>query len=102
MIAYALPLAFLLISPVLPWKRAHDLAMTLCIYLLIKWLTDYRKCTVSYIECKLRGVKKEAGYLYRYLEPILNLNRHPDRRVFYFTTGLLVVLNSVARRYLII
>lgn len=99
MIAYALPLAFLLISPVLPWKRAHELAMTICIYLLIKWLTDYRKCTVSYIECKLRGVKKEAGYLYQYLEPIFNLNRHTDRHLFYFTAVILFILNWVARRF---
>jgi hypothetical protein len=81
----------------LPFQRAHEIAVVLLFYLLIKWLSDYRKCTISYLECKFRGVKKEQGYLNGYLEPIVNLNRHKDRYLFYFTAGLLIVLNIIGR-----
>jgi hypothetical protein len=74
---YALPLALLLASPFLPFRSAHVIALTACIYLLFKWVTNYRKCTASYLECKMRGVKKEQGYIYRYLNPIFDLRTNP-------------------------
>ena len=45
---------------------------TLTLYFGFKWITNYRKCTVSYIEVKLRGVKKEQGYLYTLLETAID------------------------------
>jgi len=40
----------------------QEFSIGICVYLLFKWITDYRKCTFSYIECKMiRGVKKEEG-----------------------------------------
>ena len=42
-------------------------------YLCFKWIFNYRKCTLSYYEIKLRGVKKEEGYLYRFLEQLVDL-----------------------------
>jgi hypothetical protein len=44
----------------------------LTLFFGFKWLFNYRKCTISYIEVKLRGVKKEEGYLYRLLDYIIN------------------------------
>jgi len=73
---YSLPLALLIASPILPFRSIRVIAITTCIYLLIKWVTDYRKCTASYLECKFRGVKKEQGYLYTYLDPILELRKY--------------------------
>jgi hypothetical protein len=43
------------------------------IFFLIKLLFNYRKCTISYIECKLRKVKKEEGYLNSFIDSILDL-----------------------------
>jgi len=42
------------------------------IFFGFKWMFNYRKCTISYIEVKLRGVKKEEGYLYRFLNDIVD------------------------------
>lgn len=89
---YALPLAFLIASPFLPF--GHGLATTICIYLLIKWLSDYRKCTVSYIECKMRGVKKNEGYINRFIDPLINLNRHPYAVYFYLVILLIAFGNN--------
>ena len=47
--------------------------ITLLIFFTLKIIFNYRKCTISYLECKIRGVKKEEGYLYQFLENIINI-----------------------------
>jgi hypothetical protein len=49
--------------------------VALLMFLALKIIFYYKKCTVSYIECKIRGVKKEKGYLYRLLDGIISV-RH--------------------------
>jgi hypothetical protein len=51
-------------------------------YIAFKMVFNYKKCTVSYIECKIRNVKKEDGYIYRFLDQFINL-RH-CRPYYYF------------------
>jgi len=46
-------------------------------YFLFKMITLYDKCTLSYLECKLRNVKKEDGYLHRFLHSIISLRDTP-------------------------
>lgn len=43
------------------------------IYSLFKIITNYRKCTISYLECKIRGVKREFGYLNSLIDGITDL-----------------------------
>ena len=65
----------------------------ICIYFAIKWLTDYRKCTISYIECKMRGVPKEKGYLNQLLTTIIDLNHHKYRYYIYIFTAIVFIIN---------
>jgi hypothetical protein len=44
-------------------------------FMALKVIFHYKKCTISYLECRLRGVKKEQGYIYRFLDGIIEL-RH--------------------------
>ena len=68
---------------------------TLCLslYFMLKWLTNYRKCTVSYLECKIRGVKKEQGYLYNILEEIFDLNQSNLKYLVYLFTIIILIIN---------
>ena len=43
-------------------KNINETSILFCIYFLYKWITNTNKCTLSYIECKIR-VKKEKGYI---------------------------------------
>ena len=50
------------------------------VYLLSRWLTNYRKCTVSYIEVASRNlaganISKEQGVLYTFLEVIFDMRK---------------------------
>lgn len=50
----------------------------LCLFFFFKWFTNYDACTLSYIECKLRGVKKEQGILYNFLKDLISINDNPQ------------------------
>lgn len=49
--------------------------VALLMFFTLKIILYYKKCTISYLECKIRGVKKEQGYLYRLLDGIISV-RH--------------------------
>ena len=53
-------------------KNLPNWYFALTVYFGFKWIFNYRKCTISYIECKLRNVKKEYGYLYQLLDYIID------------------------------
>lgn len=40
----------------------------LCIFLMLKWIFNYRKCTFGYLECKIRNVKREKGIINNFCE----------------------------------
>ena len=47
--------------------------MAITIFILFKIVFNYDKCTISYIECKIRGVKKTEGYLYTFLNNFIQI-----------------------------
>jgi hypothetical protein len=54
-------------------KPLHRTYIVILVFMLFKFITNYRLCTVSYIECKVRGVKHKDGYLNQVLDPIIDL-----------------------------
>ena len=52
----------------------HALSIVLCLFVMFRWATDYRLCTISYIEMLARNVKKEDSLVYRFLDDLVNLN----------------------------
>ena len=53
--------------------KLNKIYIFLILFICFKWLFNYRKCTFSRIECIIRRVKKEKGYLYNFLEIITDL-----------------------------
>lgn len=63
----SLGFVFLFMIPTPEWY------VMLSIYLLFKWIFNYRKCTLSYYEILLRNVNIKEGYLYQFLESVVDL-----------------------------
>ena len=61
--------------------------LALVLFFCFKMITKYDKCTISYIECKLRNVKKEKGYLYDFLHSIIEL-RNTSHSIFIYIMGV--------------
>ena len=62
----------------LHYFKLHSSYIVIILFISFKWLFNYRKCTFSRLECILRGVKKENGILYNFLESIVDIryNNH--------------------------
>lgn len=70
-------LIFFLLAP------KSKLVLTIALFYLIKWLLNYRKCTLSYLECKLRSVPKEEGYLNNFLENTMTFSSAHEKILAY-------------------
>lgn len=55
------------------------------LFMAFKILTKYEKCTISYMECKIRGVKKEHGFINRTLQSFIYMPIHMIE-ILLFTT----------------
>ncbi len=97
-ILYTVIIIFLLFSLFSKNKKIIEWSIAICIYLLFKWIFDYHKCTLSYLECKIRNVKKEDGFLYNFLENIIILNKSENKYIFYFAVTIVLFIN-LYRKY---
>lgn len=76
-------------------EKFNEVIIAIGLFCIIKWITDLRKCTISYIEYKARGVKLEEGYLYQFLEPIYDINKSKKK---YFIYSLVIIVIFLKRR----
>lgn len=86
---------YILLACFISNNNINESAMIICIYFLFRWITDYRKCTISFIECKLRGVKKKQGFLYQIINPIIDLNKSKHRYYIYSIVSIILILNTI-------
>ena len=66
----------------------------LLLFFTFKIIIDYRKCTISYLECKIRGVKQEEGYLNQFFNKLFDIRNENDK-----TTKLLLILSVIILYY---
>ena len=85
---YVLYYLFLLIHILLNKK----LNKFILIFFLVKMVFNYRKCTISYIECKLRNVKKEDGYINKFMNDIIDFREKMKVYLYTFMYLLLFIL----------
>ena len=65
----------------------------LVIFFMFKMISNYKKCTFSYLECKMRGVKRQDGYLASLMDHIVDLRNTPHKYIIY-TIGVIILLNT--------
>jgi hypothetical protein len=73
-----------LLIPVPEWY------VMLSIYLLFKWIFNYRTCTLSYYEVKLRNVQINEGFLYQFLESVVDLRYNKYIFIIYLIQILII------------
>ena len=71
-------------------KRVPHRYSIILAFCLFKILFNYRKCTISYIECKARGVKKEDGILGSLLDHVVDLRNTKFTNILYPITALIL------------
>ena len=62
------------IGTILYGKEELQLIYLFCLaFCSMKVITNYRVCSVAYLECKLRGVKRSDSFMNKFLDPIVDL-----------------------------
>ena len=65
------------------------------IFLLFKWIFNYRKCTFGYYECKLRNVKRQEGYINNYCEYFGDLIYSEYNYIIFILFILIYLINLI-------
>jgi len=52
---------------------APPLYLLCLLFVSMKFITNYRVCSVAYLECKLRGIKRHDSLMNQFLDPIVDL-----------------------------
>jgi hypothetical protein len=64
-------------------KKIYGAYIALILFFTLKWIFNYRNCTISYIEYRLRNSIKENCILYNFLENLMEIRNNNHIVVFY-------------------
>jgi len=71
-------------------NKIYGAYIALILFFTLKWLFNYRNCTISYIEYRLRNSIKEDCILYNLLENIMEIRNNKHIFIFYILGCLLL------------
>ena len=60
-----------------------------------KVTTNYRVCSVAYLECKLRDVKRNESYMNKFLDPIVDLRYTDHIYILTLISFIILIYNFV-------
>ena len=60
-------------------------------FCLFKIIFNYRKCTISRLECKIRKVKREDGILSSFLDHVVDLRNSKIKYFLYILTVIFIL-----------
>ena len=75
------------------------LIVSLGSFLLFKWITNYRLCTVSYIEVMIRNIPLHKGYMFNFMEELVDFNQFTLRYILYLIVILIIIRNIYILKY---
>ena len=81
---------FLGILCILTNKPLYQNYIILLLFFLLKAIFNYRKCTISYFEVKMRKVKKKEGYLYTLLNDIVDIRYSRQISIIYLLCSIIL------------
>lgn len=84
---------FGVIGPFTNNRTVLKLSLQLIIFVLFHWITKFGKCQLTELEARLRGQPRDQGYIYKILQPIINVREHHLNYVIYIVT---VILGMIA------
>ena len=80
---------FLGYSFILKKKEIPRNYIYILLFFTLKIIVNYRLCTLAYIECKLRNVERNKGYLNNFLDSIVDVR---NTKLFYVIISLAIII----------
>lgn len=75
------------------YKNVPIIHLPLVAFAILKTTLDYRVCSVAYVECKLRDIKRDESIVNKFLDPIVDL-RYTNHVYPLFILGYLLLFIS--------
>lgn len=82
-ILHILLIIFLLSSIFVDSLRVKEWALTLLLFILVQFVTNYGKCGLTEIEYIFTREKYEEGFLYRLIKPVITVPEDYFNKYFY-------------------
>ena len=72
-------------------NQYKKISLTLLVFILIQYITNYGKCGLTELEYVLKGEKYQEGFIYRLVKPVITL---PEQYVnnFYFFLHIIWII----------
>ena len=70
----------------------------LLIFFIFKWIFNYRKCSISWLECKIRGVRREKGYLNIFLDSIIDIRNTNNIYIIYLISLFIIIYELIYKK----
>lgn len=84
---HCLVVLFILLTPfVIDIPSYYILHITSCICLLVHWWANDDTCSLTILECELRGINKSDALAHKFISPIYNINDNTWSRLIYIIT----------------
>ena len=71
-------------------KSLPRVYLGLLIFFTFKWIFNYRKCTIGYLEVKFRDVSKEQSIIYKYLNKCIDIRKSNLVIILYFIAIIVI------------
>lgn len=71
------------------WKK---LALTMLIFILAQFITNYGKCGLTELEYLFKGEKYQEGFIYKTVKPIITVPENYFNNLFYIVHILWIVI----------
>ena len=71
-------------------KELPRIYIAILFFFSLKVIINYRQCTIGYLECKLRGVEKQEGYLNQFMDLVIDIRY--THHVYYLLIVSFIIL----------
>ena len=92
---------YYLIYGIINYQQLSEIYFIILLFFMIKIIVNYRKCTLSYLECKLLNKKKEDVYLNHFFNLIIDI-RYSNHIYLILSIGLIIIYLNCNKFELII
>jgi hypothetical protein len=89
---HILLIIFINLSIFVPNHKMKEISLTLLIFMLFQYMTNYGKCGLTQIEYLVMGNNYKEGFLYRIINPIICVPEDYFNKYFYCIHILYIVI----------
>ena len=82
----------LLISVFISNNKFKELSLIILLFLLLQYILNYGKCTLTQLEYLVMGENYKQGFLYRLINPVINRDENYFNNFYYIFHILWIII----------